>query len=194
MFKRNQKRSTQGAGAKLSIDVAAHADVVWKILIDVESNERLHRNCAGVKNLNPKRSLNPVEPGAKYHDKRIFQGTAYEFVNHVTEVDHTRRRFSEATSVNHCTCTSTIWIDELENGGCRLFGSAGMIPDGLLGKFYFWRKGHTMEADGYAAMMMDLEDIKHMAEHGTFKTNDSEPITESSSSNATDLLGSRRSA
>lgn len=193
MFKRRRQQEVHGAAVKVGIDINAPADLVWRILVDAESNDKKYRTCVGVKNLNPKKSLNPVEPGAKYADKRAFHGQEMEFVNHVTEVDHTHRRYAEASSIFHCTCTSTMWVDEAESDGCYLSGSYGMVPNGLRGKFYFWRKRNTMLEDGHAAVLMDFEDIKHAAEHGTYKSKDSDPMTERSSTSVMDMTRSSRS-
>lgn len=93
-----------GIGLKCSAEVAAPADIVWDLLLDVESHAKLFRSCLAIENLpvRPKKSISPIEAGAKYCGTfvDVFGGKRkkrpLKFVTSVTvledQADDTNRR------------------------------------------------------------------------------------------------------
>ena len=123
--------------------------------------------------MTPRKSLNPVDAGAKYLEKRRFKDGTLEVVASFTVVDHSRKMYSIAIGLFNCTATSTMRIEEAEKG-CLLHSSYAMIPNGLSGRLYLWRNRKTIDRDGIQSRLMDLHDIKLAAETEAYSSG--EPI------------------
>lgn len=196
--RRGSSFSDYGIGDRGSIDINAPSDLVWRLLLNVESYEKLFSTCSRVRNLNGRnRPLNPVVPGSRYAQTRAYSGRRYFFKTYVTVVDPDNHECSISTTCKRCTATSTISIDDLDDnntaGGqhCRVLMSYSMIPDGWRGRLYLWRNKKKLERDGYDIAMTDLEDLKYAAENGHYKGLN-EPITDSSTttlSRSDDIYG-----
>lgn len=193
MFRpRNSRRDSMGGiGLKYSSEVNVPADIVWNLLLDVESHPKLYRTCLAIENIRvrPQKSLSPVEAGAKYcgtyvnimDDKRKKKPVKYVASVTVLEdnADHTKcRRISSATTLFYSTGTSTYTVQETGGRSCRILLTYGLVPDGWRGSLYLWLFGETLARVGSKAMQEDIDDIKNAAESGTFYGG--EPIPTSS--------------
>ena len=168
---------------KHSSEVDAPADVVWNLLLDVESHAKLYRTCQAIENIRvrPQKSLSPVEAGAKYCGTYVdildekCKKKPVKFVASVTVVEDNAgnannncRRISSATTLFYSTGTSTYTVEKTGDQSCRILLTYGLVPDGWRGSLYLWLFGKTLARMGSKAMQEDIEDIKKAAESGKF--------------------------
>ena len=140
MFQERHPRNSGSAGvcAKDSMVLNAPANLVWNLLLDVQSWDQLFRGCSGIKNLNKKRAIHPVEPGAKWLEQRRMGENELDLIVSATTVDATQRVFAVATTLYQSTGTCTHTVESLSNDSCRLSISYGMVPNGWYGRLYIW--------------------------------------------------------
>lgn len=149
-----------------SREINVTADHVWKLLVNVQDYDKLFRTCYHIKKLNPDKSLNPIEPGARYLEKRNFGGDKLNNKCVITSVvhDEPQRSFVLYTNCYGCSLTSTHILEALGDRRCRLSISYGVAPNGRWGRLLLrFFKGQLVEL-GKLSLAMDLDDIKQVAE------------------------------
>ena len=147
-------------------DIDATADHVWKLLVNVDEYDRLFSTCYRIKNLDPEKSLNPIEPGSRYLEKRKFKGERLSNRCTITSVNHEepQRGFVLYTNCYGCSLTSTHVLESLDDSRCRLSISYGVAPNGWWGRLLLRCIRDQMVELGKLSLSMDLDDIKRVAE------------------------------
>lgn len=167
---RRKRNQSDGTGNTGTIDINASADAVWRLLLDVDSYDKLFSSCHSVKNLTPKKSLNPVVPGARFLETRSFLRRRVSTANNVTVVDHERHELALATTFNYCTATSTMHVEALDDVGCRLSLAYCMVPDGWRGNIFLWMFKKALKKEGTDEIASSFQDIKYAAETGKYQS------------------------
>ena len=161
--------SFQGTADADTILLKAPVEKVWKILLDVEHYHNLYRNVDAVENLTPKKSINPVETGAKYVTIQTLNGREYRFACNVTRVQENTEAdgtyiFAMASDMLKLTLTSTYTLRRSTETTCQLFMTYGLIPNGFLGKISLLLLRGKIERDFRTGLSSYLEDIRVAAE------------------------------
>lgn len=109
----SNNRMSNGIGMAEILDINAPAAIVWRVLMDVESYPEVFCNTHSVENRSPKersrrrKTLSPIEPGAKYLETRTIEGRSFEFDIAITVAEKKEKHSVFVMATRHNNSTGT---------------------------------------------------------------------------------------